>query len=215
MLGLYLIMGPLELYGRVRGVYRTGCDPPVLARVNATHVGASVICFGDSLTAGYGTTSEQSFPQVLGQVLASRGVRVLNLGRSGDTTADGLHRLVSDVLESPFVPCTVVVGFGGNDLIQRWAPAETFRNLEEMVSRLQDAGCLVVLLGLRGSWLYKVDYHSPFREVAQRTGCGLIPVCLDGIWGVPWSMADAAHPNARGYRVLAQRVAAHLQEYPR
>ena len=48
------------------------------------------VALGDSLTEGYGATEGHDYPAVLGQQL---GVKILNFGRSGDTTADALKRL--------------------------------------------------------------------------------------------------------------------------
>jgi len=204
-------MGPLEVWGRVAGVYRIGCGPAAPARTNrAAGTSKVVLCFGDSITEGFGAPLEFSYPGQLAELLGPVGYQVINLGRSGDTAGDGLKRLEQDVLSRSELPCIVVLGFGGNDLMQRRPVVETFADIKEMVERLHAAGFLVILLGLRGSWLYKVDYHTRFRELAALTGCGLVPVCLDGIWGVPWRMADAAHPNRRGYKMLAERVAREL-----
>lgn len=213
MAAWYTVMAPLELYGRFAGVYRVGCAGAVSARVNLQAATSPVIlCYGDSLTEGYGAPKGASYPDRLAELLKLTEVKVINLGRSGETTRDGLDRLAS-ILQLPVIPCTVVVGFGGNDLIRKTPQRETFQNLEAIVTRLHERGCFVVLLGLRGSWLYGIDYHTPFRELAERLGCSLVPVCLDGVWGVPWHMHDVAHPNGRGYRILAGRVAAELARY--
>lgn len=209
LLALYLVMGPLELYGRLRGVYRPRCGGvvwPVKNRQLAQ--GGVVACFGDSLTEGFGAPPGMSYPEQLARMLAAAGhnVEVRNLGRSGDTAADGRARLGKDVLSLRPLPTVVVLGFGGNDLIRRRPIEETFADLRAMVEQLHKAGCMVVLLGLRGSWLYRVDYETPFYDLARETGCALVPLCLDGIWGVPWRMCDVAHPNARGYRQLAGKV---------
>ncbi len=208
LLALYFAMGPLEIYGRLRGVYRPRFGPLAHSVTNSPAKRAGpVVCFGDSLTEGFGSPRGASYPDELRRLGHFPGVEILNLGRSGDTSADGLARLDRDVLALNPLPRAVVVGFGGNDLIQRRPLSETFADLETIITRLHESGCVVVLLGLRGSWLYKVDFETPFRELAAATGCALVPLCLDGIWGYPWRMADVAHPNTRGYRLLARRVA--------
>src|SRR5450759_3312381 len=52
----------------------------------------AIVCFGDSITAGFGLDAGQSFPDLLQQDLDRRTLRyrVVNLGVSGDTTQDGL-----------------------------------------------------------------------------------------------------------------------------
>lgn len=204
----FAIMGPLEFYARVRGIYKEKYPRLPWQLSQPLSAGDKIVCFGDSLTEGFGAKPSQSYPAILQKLLKDTGAEVVNLGVSGETAADGRSRLHRDILKAELPPPRlVVVGFGGNDLMQRRTPEETFRDLEWIVRQLQNAGCDVLLLGLRGSWLYKVDYETPFYELGRRCGCGLIPVCMDRIWGVPWLMSDAAHPNGRGYKLLAERVA--------
>ena len=57
---------------------------------------APVILFlGDSLTAGFGVPVEKSFPSLVQEAFLKEniGLRVINGGRSGDTSAGGLDRL--------------------------------------------------------------------------------------------------------------------------
>ena len=79
-----------------------------------TAAGQQVIVLGDSITAGYGVTDKEAYPVLLSQQL---GLPILNRGVSGDTTADGLARLQSDVLDEN--PWLVIVGLGGNDFLQK------------------------------------------------------------------------------------------------
>src|SRR5947199_2002019 len=73
-----------------------------------------IVCFGDSLTAGFGVDPGKSYPEDLQQELDRRGYhdRVVNLGVSGDTTQDGLARLPLALAENPQI---VVLEFGAND----------------------------------------------------------------------------------------------------
>src|SRR5687768_5993658 len=52
--------------------------------------GTNVIAFGDSLTQGYRMKPGDSWPDQLSVIL---GLPILNMGVSGNTTADGLARL--------------------------------------------------------------------------------------------------------------------------
>jgi len=206
------------LYGRARGVYKPRYAPPDHKVHNTPcHPCGPIVCFGDSLTEGYGVPRNKSYPHYLAKQLGLEPDQVLNLGRSGDTSADGLKRLPQILNMSP-LPQMVILSFGGNDLIQRRPLTELTANLQSMIAALHTAGCAVVLLGLRGSWLYKIDYETIFYQLAASNHCALVPLCLDGIWGVPWRMTDVAHPNARGYRMMATRIArvvAPLLETPK
>ena len=90
----YILMGPLELYGRARGVYKPRYAPPAHKVHNTPcRPRGPIVCFGDSLTEGYGVPRNKSYPHYLAKQLALKPDQVLNVGRSGDTSADGLKRL--------------------------------------------------------------------------------------------------------------------------
>lgn len=164
--------------------------------------GTNVIAFGDSLTAGYGARESEDYPSVLATLL---GTPVLNAGVSGDTTGSALARLDSDVLARD--PRVVIVGLGGNDFLRRMPLAETEANLRNTIRRIHAARAMVVLLGFRFPSLGP-SYEKMYERVAEEEGCLLIPDLLDGILRDPALRSDAIHPNARGYRVMAERVAA-------
>src|SRR5687767_8534776 len=67
------------------------------------------VAFGDSLTEGFGATEGNDYPSLLGRKL---GVAIRNLGKSGETTSDGLNR-VEEVAR--LEPRVVLLCFGGND----------------------------------------------------------------------------------------------------
>jgi len=164
--------------------------------------GANVIAFGDSLTAGYGAGTAEDYPSVLATLL---GTPVVNAGVSGDTTESALARLDADVLARD--PRIVIVGLGGNDFLRHMPIAETEANLRNTIRQIHAAKAMVVLLGFRFPTLGP-SYENMYERVADEEGCLLIPDLLDGILRDPALRSDAIHPNARGYRVMAERVAA-------
>src|ERR1035438_5621490 len=62
-----------------------------------------LVCFGDSITAGYGLETGQSFPDALQRDLDHRGYRykVINQGTSGATTKDAVAALRTILLLHP------------------------------------------------------------------------------------------------------------------
>src|SRR5450756_80324 len=66
--------------------------PQAAAQPPAADARPAIVCFGDSITAGFGLDAGQSFPDLLQRDLDRRTLRyrVVNLGVSGDTTQDGL-----------------------------------------------------------------------------------------------------------------------------
>jgi len=77
---------------------------------NIGSVGETIVCFGDSPTEGVGAQPADAYPTVLSRLL---GVRVLNAGRRGDTTAQALERIHGAVLSKN--PRLVILLLGGND----------------------------------------------------------------------------------------------------
>lgn len=172
---------------------------------NLASSGTTLVCFGDSLTQGVGAGPGEDFPSLLAAALP---IPVVNAGVAGETTADGLRRLERDVLSRN--PRLVLVFFGGNDFLRRIPPEETRRNLEEMVERIQATGAVVVLVGVKAGFF--TDETGPLYEaVARGRGVVHIPDALAGILSDPRLRSDAVHPNAAGYRKLADRLLTRLR----
>jgi len=155
--------------------------------------------FGDSLTEGYGASSGQDYPALLSQRL---GVPITNLGRSGDTTADGLKRL-EDVIR--LQPRVVLLCLGGNDGLNREPSQQTFVNLGAIIDRLHQEGSFVVLIGIRSPSLRDRN-QGLFKQLAQQKRVLYVPDMLRGLAFKPVFMSDAIHPNDEGYRRIAERL---------
>ncbi|MHC4845645.1 MAG: GDSL-type esterase/lipase family protein [Planctomycetota bacterium] len=124
-----------------------------------------MIFLGDSLTAGFGLAAEDSFPAVLQRRLEEEGlpIRMVNAGVSGDTSRGGLNRVDWLLGQEPDV---LVVALGGNDGL-RAQPVENLRdNLREIVTRAQDAGAEVLLLGVE----LPPNYGDRRRRAGRRAG---------------------------------------------
>src|SRR6185437_15397744 len=111
-----------------------------------THAQKTIVCFGDSITAGRGAPAGHSYPDYLQKLLDSRGYhyRVLNMGISGDTTKDGVARLPNVLAAHPAI---VVVEIGGNDMLRGLPITATRANLDRVISTLKRAGIKVALAG--------------------------------------------------------------------
>jgi acyl-CoA thioesterase-1 len=168
--------------------------------------GANVIAFGDSLTAGYGAQAGQDYPSC---VSAATGIAILNAGVSGDTTEGALARLDKDVLSRD--PRIVIVGLGGNDYLQGVPIATTQTNLRSIIDKIEGAGAMVIVLGFRFPSL-NADYEAMYKKVAADERCLFIANVLKGILTNPDLKSDEVHPNARGYQLMADRVAGPLQK---
>lgn len=168
--------------------------------------GRTIVAFGDSLTYGYGAEAADAYPAKLA---ARLGRDVINLGVSGDTTTSALTRLDDDVLSQS--PRIVIVGLGGNDFLQSVPIATTEANLRTIVRSIQHGGAMVVLLGFRFPSV-TANYETMYARVAKEERCLLVPDLLDGILSNPSLKSDEIHPNARGYELMAERVAGPLKK---
>jgi len=161
--------------------------------------GLTWVAFGDSLTAGTGTTEGHDYPALLGKRL---GIEILNHGVPGDTTAAGLARLDTVLAADPRV---VLLCLGGNDGLQRVPLAETVANLTTIIAQLQGKGIFVVLIGVRSASLLD-QYNQPFEQLAREANTLYIPNILAGVLANPKLMADQIHPNDAGYAEIAERL---------
>jgi acyl-CoA thioesterase-1 len=171
---------------------------------------AAVVCFGDSLTAGFGLDPGRSYPDLLQRELDRKGYRyrVVNLGVSGDTTQDGLARLSMVLAEHPRI---VVLEFGANDGLRGQPVSVAEQNQARMIEALQKAGARVVLAGITLPPNYGPEYLNRFNamypDLAKRYQLSLIPFLLADVAGKPNLMQrDGLHPNAEGTRLVSENV---------
>ena len=175
-----------------------GCGKPAV--VNRNNSGRNIICFGDSITEGFGAGAGQDYPALL----KGRFRRpVINAGRTGDTTGDALQRLEEDVLARD--PYLVIVEFGANDYLKQVPRQKTFGNLDELVRRIQDHGAIVVLAEVRVG-LIRDEYYAGLRLIADKRQALLVPDIMQGITWNAELKSDGIHPNAKGYAMIAEKI---------
>ena len=179
-----------------------GEKTPKLPRLAATDV---VVAFGDSLTYGTGAHESESYPTVLGKLI---GRTVVRAGVPGEVTAQGLARLPAVVDEHN--PRLVILCLGGNDMLRQVRDAEIAQNLRGIIKALRDRKIGVVLVGVPKPALITsapVFYADLAKEFA-------IPYEGKVVTSVLYSnetKSDPIHPNARGYRRMAEAIAQLLK----
>ncbi|MDE2028133.1 MAG: arylesterase [Candidatus Omnitrophica bacterium] len=182
----------------------TGCQPTIANRDSS---GTTVVCFGDSLTAGYGAAAGHDYPSLLAQKIA---LPVINAGVSGNTTADALARLDTDVLSHN--PKMVIITLGANDFFQNLPEKETLANMKKIIEAIKSHGAMVVWAEVRmGLWWD--PYLKDFKGLAQREHILLIPNILRGIIDNPALKYDQIHPNDEGYKIMAKRIYNYIKSY--
>lgn len=159
----------------------------------------NIVAFGDSLVEGVGATERNDFVSLLEQMI---GEPIVTSGVAGDTTDSALTR-INEVIEKH--PRIVLVLLGGNDYLHRIPRKKTFANLDAIVSKLQEDGAIVVLLGVHGGLLAD-HFDTQFEKLAKQRHTAYVPNVLDGLLGNPKFMSDEIHPNDAGYRSIATKV---------
>lgn len=176
----------------------TGCDSvPAIKPLNQE---SQVLAFGDSLTHGTGASRGQSYPDVLSELL---GRPVINAGIPGEVSAAGLKRLPS-VLEE-YKPTLVILCHGGNDFLRRLDQANTTSNLEAMITLIRAQGADVVLVGVPklGFGLQVPEFYA---QIADKYKIPLQEEILVDLLGDNSMKSDSIHPNATGYRQMAEAI---------
>lgn len=170
----------------------------------------SIICFGDSITAGYGLQTGQSFPDALQRDLDQRGYKykVLNRGTSGATTKDAAAT-VNAITQAH--PAVVIVEFGGNDGLRGLPLDQTRNNLDSVLSALRSAHIKVVLAGITLPPNYGPDYIQSFakvfRELAAKHHVTFIPMIYKDLINVPGTIQqDGIHPTPKGSEIIARTL---------
>jgi acyl-CoA thioesterase I len=169
-----------------------------------------IVCYGDSITAGYGLRSGQAYPDALQRNLDKRGYhyKVSNLGTSGATTKDAAANLHSVLLLHPAV---VIVEFGGNDGLRGLPPDQTRRNLDSVLTALDNAHIRVLLAGITLPPNYGPDYiqafDQVFRDLAVRHHTAFVPMIYKDLVNVPGTIQpDGIHPTAKGSEIIANTL---------
>lgn len=167
----------------------------------------TVLVFGDSLSAGYGIDTDQSWTALLQDRLEAQGYehRVVNASISGETTEGGAAR-IGAALER-FAPALVVLELGGNDGLRGFPPSRMRDNLGTIIEKSKAAGAEVVLLGIRIPLNYGPRYTSEFegvfREVAAEHQIPWIDFFMDGVaLNEELMLSDGIHPNAAAQPIL-------------
>ncbi len=176
----------------------SGCDrTPPLPKLSSDAV---VLAFGDSLTFGSGATPREAYPAVLQELL---GRRIVNAGVPGEVSAEGLARL-PQLLEAN-APDLVILCHGGNDFLRRQPPSEVAANLRAMIELAHARGAAVVLVGVPqlGLTVQPPDFYA---ELAKEFTLPYEGEILHDVLTDRALKSDTIHPNAAGYRRLAEAL---------
>ncbi len=180
------------------GLLFTGCDSgPGIKPFNQESV---VLAFGDSLTHGTGASAGQSYPDVLSELL---GRQVINGGIPGEVSAAGLKRLPA-VLEE-YKPTLVILCHGGNDFLRKLNQTTTSSNLDAMITLIRSRGADVVLVGVP-KFGFGLQVPELYSQIADQHTIPLQKEILVDLLIDNSMKSDVIHPNATGYRLMAEAI---------
>jgi acyl-CoA thioesterase-1 len=161
---------------------------------------ATVVAFGDSLTAGVGASRLQDYPSQLANL---SGLNVINAGVSGETTREGAKRLPTVLAKHS--PELLILLEGGNDFLRNQPKAATKANLAAMIEQAQSQGVTVLLVAVPQKSLF-LSPSPIYAELAEEYQLILIEDELSDLLGSSSKKSDAIHLNDSGYLALAKAI---------
>ena len=168
---------------------------------------ATILIFGDSISAAYGIQREQGWVALLERRLASFGpqFRVVNASMSGETTGGGLARLPKALKDHD--PDLLIIELGGNDGLRGYPVANIRRNLAQMIEAAEPQRRDVLLVAMQIPPNYGHRYTQAFRnlftDLAERYGVPLADDFIEAVALKPELMQDdGIHPTAEGQPLL-------------
>jgi acyl-CoA thioesterase-1 len=162
-----------------------------------------IVAFGDSNTAGFGVSEQNSYPSQLERALKGLGydVEVLNEGVSGNTSGMALDRFDSAFEGRVDI---AIIFLGRNDMRFGVSMERTRRNLDTMVRKLRARNVEVILAG----------FHTrDFSDIAAAHNIVYYPdfyegVAIEGVkqqrYVLFWDIIR--HLNADGYKEVVTRL---------
>jgi len=138
------------------------------------------------------------------------GRTVVNAGVPGEVSAEALRRLPRVLAEA--APDLLILCTGGNDFLRRQSSAALERNLRAMVAAAREAGVPVVLVGVPAFGLF-LDTAEVYHRVAEDLEVPMQDDILGELLGDNRYKSDHVHPNAAGYRLMAEAIAALLEAH--
>lgn len=179
-------------------------------------VQGTIVCMGDSLTEGLGVQETSAYPARLEDLLRQKDLRwrVINAGISGETSSGALSRVDWVMTLKPDI---LILETGANDGLRGIDPSLVEKNIDAIVETFRNRGVTVVLAGMKMlrnlGPAYTREFEAVYTRVAERHDLIFIPFILEGVAADPvLNQEDGIHPNAEGYRVVAETVLPYVEE---
>jgi len=178
-------------------------ETPEVIKLNPTD---KILAFGDSITYGYGESKNESYPYLLSQMT---NIQVINAGVNGDTSQEGLQRLPSLLKDSSIK--LVLLCFGGNDILQKVPLAEIKSNLKKMIQLAKQKNIDVILISVPNVSPLGLSSLALYSTVADEENIEIMDDVLVHVLSRSSLKNDYIHPNAKGYKHMADEIHEHLK----
>lgn len=174
--------------------------------------GSVVLAFGDSVTFGTGAQPGEDWPTLLA---AKARWQIVNAGIPGDTALNGKDRIAA--LLEQHRPALVIVEIGGNDFLRRRSPADVKEDIRQIVVASRNSGAEVVVVAVPEFSMFAVVAEKPsdaalYAELGKEEKIPVIANVFTDVLSKSDLRADTIHPNAKGYRVMADGLFTELKK---
>jgi acyl-CoA thioesterase-1 len=166
---------------------------------------ATILAFGDSLTFGTGAGESESYPAVLSRLT---GRKVVNAGVPGEVSALGVQRL-PDLLDRER-PALLILCHGANDLLRRQDQQQMADNLRTMIRTARERGVSVMLVAVPFPD-FSLKPPRLYDSIGGEFGIPVERKVLRQILKKSSLKSDYIHPNAAGYRLMAEALEKQLK----
>ncbi|MDH3323456.1 MAG: arylesterase [Flavobacteriaceae bacterium] len=173
----------------------------------------TILCFGDSITAGYGLDdNNDAFPALLQSKIDSLGLDyvVVNSGLSGETTAGGRSRIKWVLNQDVDI---FLLELGANDGLRGVPLSETKTNLQAIIDAVlqKNPDATIILAGMElppnMGQAYTSAFRTVFSDLAKNNDIKFIPFILKDVGGITeLNQSDGIHPTLEGHKIVANTV---------
>jgi acyl-CoA thioesterase I len=172
---------------------------------------ATILVFGDSLSAGYGLPQTQGWTGLLEKRLRDEGYghRIANASISGETTSGGAGRIEGAL--KTHRPDIVVIELGANDGLRGQSLDAMRRNLGSMIDASRSAKAEVLLIGMRLPPNYGTAYTEKFQQIyadlARTKKTAFVPFLFEGFAdNGSYFQSDRVHPTREAQSLMLETV---------
>ncbi len=104
----------------------------------------------------------------------------------------------------------MIVELGANDALRGILPAQTTKNLETIIQKLENRKVQVLLVGMRSppnmGQKYVDDFDAIYPKLAEKYDLLFYPFFLEGVAANPdLNQGDGIHPTAEGIMMIASQ----------